>query len=110
MAEAIYCTLRQWPEMSVFQTDGAVSIDSNVSMHEMRRVVLTGRTRAFLLLLGIQEGACGGVFIGGKRPSVSRPQLHLQEKCSNLFDGDAREGRTAASAFWASPSSVSGSS
>ena len=40
------------------------------------------RPRAFLLLLGIPQRACGGVFFGGKRPSVSRPQLHLQEKCS----------------------------
>ena len=38
--------------------------------------------RAFLPLLGIRQRACGGVFFGGRRPSVSRPQLHLQERCS----------------------------
>jgi hypothetical protein len=40
MAEAIHYALGQWTELNVFCSDGAVSIDNNVSEREMKRVVL----------------------------------------------------------------------
>jgi hypothetical protein len=40
-AEAVNYALSQWPELNVFCSDGAVSIDNNVSEREMKRVILT---------------------------------------------------------------------
>src|SRR5580693_3459026 len=40
MAEAVNYALSQWTELNVFCSDGAVSIDNNVSEREMKRVVL----------------------------------------------------------------------
>jgi transposase len=40
MAEAVNYALSQWAELNVFCSDGAVSIDNNVSEREMKRVVL----------------------------------------------------------------------
>jgi hypothetical protein len=48
MAEAISYALSQWSERNVFSTDGAVSIDNNVSEREMKRVVLNRKNSLFV--------------------------------------------------------------
>ena len=48
MAEAVSYALSQWAELSVFCSDGAVSIDNNVSEREMKRVVLNRKNSLFV--------------------------------------------------------------
>jgi transposase len=48
MAEAIQYALGQWNELTVFCSDGAVSIDNNVSEREMKRIVLTRKNSLFV--------------------------------------------------------------
>jgi hypothetical protein len=50
MAEAVNYALGQWAELNVFCSDGAVSIDNNVSEREMKRVVLNRKTVSLLAI------------------------------------------------------------
>src|SRR6202522_3898756 len=48
MAEAVNYALSQWTELNVFCSDGAVSIDNNISEREMKRVVLNRKNSLFV--------------------------------------------------------------
>jgi hypothetical protein len=46
---ALHYALGQWTELNVFCSDGAVSIDNNVSEREMKRVVLNRKNSLFVV-------------------------------------------------------------
>jgi transposase len=48
MSDAVGYTLRQWKELTVFATDGAVPIDNNISEREMKRIVLNRKNSLFV--------------------------------------------------------------
>ena len=48
MAEAVNYWLSHWEELTVFSSDGAVSIEDNVSEREMKRVVLNRKNSLFV--------------------------------------------------------------
>jgi transposase len=48
MAEALNYALSQWAELNAFCSEGAVSIDNNVSEREMERIVLNRNNSLFV--------------------------------------------------------------
>jgi len=48
MSEAVGYVLNQWNELSVFATDGAVSIDNNACEREMKRICRNRKSGLFV--------------------------------------------------------------
>jgi transposase len=85
MAEAVNYALSQWAELNVFCSDGAVSIDNNVSEREMKRVVLNRKNSLFV---GNPRGGRTAAILGSLTSTCRRhdidPQLYLTQLLTNL--------------------------
>jgi transposase len=85
MAEAVNYALGQWTELNVFCSDGAVSIDNNVSEREMKRVVLNRKNSLFV---GNPRGGRTAAILASLTSSCRRhdidPQLYLTQLLTNL--------------------------
>jgi transposase len=85
MAEAVNYALGQWTELNVFCTDGAVSIDNNVSEREMKRVVLNRKNSLFV---GNPRGGRTAAILASLTSTCRRhdidPQLYLTQLLTNL--------------------------
>jgi transposase len=85
MAEAVNYALSQWAELNVFCSDGAVSIDNNVSEREMKRVVLNRKNSLFV---GNPRGGRTAAILGSITSTCRRhdidPQLYLTQLLTNL--------------------------
>jgi transposase len=46
--ETAFYVLKQWSELNVFTTDGAVPLDNNTSEREMKRIVLNRKNSLFV--------------------------------------------------------------
>jgi transposase len=84
MAEAVNYALSQW-ELNVFCSDGAVSIDNNVSEREMKRVVLNRKNSLFV---GNPRGGRTAAILASLTSTCRRhdidPQLYLTQLLTNL--------------------------
>jgi transposase len=92
MAEAINYALGQWADLNVFSTDGAVSIDNNVSEREMKRVILNRKNSLFV---GNARGGRTAAILASITSTCRRhdidPQIYLTQLLTNLPltpDGD----------------------
>jgi transposase len=85
MAEAINYALGQWEQLKVFCSDGAVSIDNNVSEREMKRVVLNRKNSLFV---GNPRGGRTAAILASLTSTCRRhdidPQLYLTQLLTNL--------------------------
>ena len=85
MAEAVNYALGQWAELNVFCSDGAVSIDNNVSEREMKRVVLNRKNSLFV---GNPRGGRTAAILASLTSTCRRhdvdPQLYLMQLLMNL--------------------------
>jgi len=85
MAEAVNYALTQWTELNVFCSDGAVSIDNNVSEREMKRVVLNRKNSLFV---GNPRGGRTAAILASLTSTCRRhdidPQLYLTQLLTNL--------------------------
>jgi transposase len=84
MAEAVNYALSQWTELNVFCSDGAVSIDNNISEREMKRVVLNRKNSLFV---GNPRGGTAAIlasFTSTCRRHDIDPQLYLTQLLTNL--------------------------
>lgn len=85
MAEAVNYALAQWPELTVFSTDGTVPIDNNVSEREMKRVVLNRKNSLFV---GNARGGRTAAILAGLRSACRRhavdPRRYLTQLLANL--------------------------
>jgi len=85
MAEAVNYALGQWAELNVFCSDGAVSIDNNVSEREMKRVVLNRKNSLFV---GNPRGGRTAAILASFTSTCRRhdidPQLYLTQLLTNL--------------------------
>ena len=85
MAEAVNYALSQWAELNVFCSDGAVSIDNNVSEREMKRVVLNRKNSLFV---GNPRGGRTAAILASLTSTCRRhdidPQLYLTQLLTNL--------------------------
>jgi transposase len=85
MAEAVNYALSQWVELNVFCSDGAVSIDNNVSEREMKRVVLNRKNSLFV---GNPRGGRTAAILASLTSTCRRhdidPQLYLTQLLTNL--------------------------
>jgi transposase len=85
MAEAVNYALSQWTELNVFCSDGAVSIDNNVSEREMKRVVLNRKNSLFV---GNPRGGRTAAILASLTSTCRRhdidPQLYLTQLFTNL--------------------------
>jgi hypothetical protein len=85
MADAINYALGQWTELNVFCSDGAVSIDNNVSEREMKRVVLNRKNSLFV---GNPRGGRTAAVLASLTSTCRRhdvdPQLYLMQLLMNL--------------------------
>ena len=85
MAEAIHYALGQWTELNVFCSDGAVSIDNNISEREMKRVVLNRKNSLFV---GNARGGRTAAILASLTSTCRRhdvdPQLYLTQLLTNL--------------------------
>jgi transposase len=85
MAEAVSYALSQWTELNVFCSDGAVSIDNNVSEREMKRVVLNRKNSLFV---GNPRGGRTAAILASLTSTCRRhdidPQLYLTQLLTNL--------------------------
>jgi len=85
MAEAVNYALAQWPELTVFSTDGAVPIDNNVSEREMQRVVLNRKNSLFV---GNARGGRTAAILASLTSTCRRhdvdPQRYLTQLLANL--------------------------
>ena len=85
MAEAVNYALSQWTELNVFCSDGAVSIDNNVSEREMKRVVLNRKNSLFV---GNPRGGRTAAIVASLTSTCRRhdidPQLYLTQLLTNL--------------------------
>jgi transposase len=92
MAEAIHYALGQWTELNVFCSDGAVSIDNNVSEREMKRVVLNRKNSLFV---GNPRGGRTAAILATLTSTCRRhdvdPQLYLTQLLTNLSQVRKRE-------------------
>jgi transposase len=77
--------LGQWTELNVFCSDGAVSIDNNVSEREMKRVVLHRKNSLFV---GNPRGGRTAAIMASLTSTCRRhyvdPQLYLTQLLTNL--------------------------
>jgi transposase len=85
MAEAVNYALGQWTELNMFCSDGAVSIDNNVSEREMKRVVLNRKNSLFV---GNPRGGRTAAILASLTSTCRRhdvdPQLYLTQLLTNL--------------------------
>jgi transposase len=85
MADAVNYALGQWTELNVFCSDGAVSIDNNVSEREMKRVVLNRKNSLFV---GNPRGGRTAAILASLTSTCRRhdidPQLYLTQLLTNL--------------------------
>ena len=85
MAEAITYALSQWNELTVYCTDGAISMDNNVSEREMKRIVL-GRKNS--LFVGNPRGGRTAAILASLTSTCRRheidPQLYFTQLLVNL--------------------------
>jgi len=85
MAEAVNYALGQWAELNVFCSDGAVSIDNNVSEREMTRVVLNRKNSLFV---GNPRGGRTAAILASFTSTCRRhdidPQHYLTQLLTNL--------------------------
>ena len=85
MAEALSYALRQWEELTVFCSDGAVPIDNNVSEREMKRVVLNRKNSLFV---GNARGGRTAAILASLASTCRRhdvdPQRYLTQLLVNL--------------------------
>jgi len=85
MAEAVNYALSQWVELNVFCSDGAVSIDNNISEREMKRVVLNRKNSLFV---GNPRGGRTAAILASLTSTCRRhdidPQLYLTQLLTNL--------------------------
>jgi len=85
MAEALSYALRQWEELNVFCSDGAVPIDNNVSEREMKRVVLNRKNSLFV---GNARGGRTAAILASLASTCRRhdvdPQRYLTQLLVNL--------------------------
>jgi transposase/Arc/MetJ-type ribon-helix-helix transcriptional regulator len=85
MAEAIAYALSQWNELTVYCTDGAISIDNNVSEREMKRIVLSRKNSLFV---GNPRGGRTAAILASLTSTCRRheidPQLYLTQLLVNL--------------------------
>jgi hypothetical protein len=92
MAEAIQYALAQWPELTVFATDGAIPIDNNVSEREMKRIVLTRKNSLFA---GNERGGRTAAILASLTSTCRRhdidPQLYLTQLLVNLPSWPCRQ-------------------
>jgi transposase len=92
MAEAVNYTLNQWAELNVFCSDGAVTIDNNVSEREMKRVVLNRKNSLFV---GNARGGRTAAILASLTSTCRRlevdPQLYLTQLLVNLPSWPARD-------------------
>ena len=85
MAEALNYALGHWEELNVFASDGAVSIDNNVSEREMKRVVLNRKNSLFV---GNARGGRTAAILASLTLTCRRhdidPQIYLTQLLVNL--------------------------
>ena len=85
MAEALNYALGHWEELNVFASDGAVSIDNNVSEREMKRVVLNRKNSLFV---GNARGGRTAAILASLTSTCRRhdidPQIYLTQLLVNL--------------------------
>lgn len=87
MTEAVNYALHQWPELSVFCSDGAVPLDNNVSEREMKRIVLNRKNSLFVgNARGGRTAAILSSFTSTCRRHAIDPQLYLTQLLVNLPD------------------------
>src|SRR5450631_2508375 len=92
MAEAVNYALSQWAELNVFCSDGAVSIDNNISEREMKRVVLNRKNSLFV---GNPRGGRTAAILASLTSTCRRheidPQRYLTQLLVNLPSWPARD-------------------
>ena len=92
MADAVNYTLGQWEALTVFTSDGAVSIDNNVSEREMKRVVLNRKNSLFV---GNPRGGRTAAILASLTSSCRRhdmdPHLYFMQLLVNLPTWPARD-------------------
>jgi transposase len=85
MAEAFSYALSQWQALTVFCSDGTVSIDNNVSEREMKRVVLHRKNSLFV---GNSRGGRTAAILASLTSTCRRhdvdPQLYITQLLVNL--------------------------
>ncbi len=84
MAEALHYALGHWEELTVFASDGAVSIDNNVSEREMKRMVLNRKSSLFV---GNPRGGRTAAILSSLTSTCRRhavdPQLYFTQLLTN---------------------------
>jgi hypothetical protein len=85
MAEAVNYTLKQWKELNVFATDGAVPIDNNIPERDVKQIVLNRRNSLFV---GNERGGQTAAILSSLTSTCRRhsidPQRYLTQLLTNL--------------------------
>ena len=85
MSEAVGYLLKQWEELNVFTTDGAVPLDNNVSEREMKRICLNRKNSLFV---GNERGGQTAAILSSLTSTCRRhnidPQRYLTQLLTNL--------------------------
>jgi hypothetical protein len=74
---ALHYALGQWTELNVFCSDGAVSIDNNVSEREMKRVVLNRNYVQFRIMRSAPASRVGSGLFKGQDKIGSAEELSI---------------------------------
>ncbi len=82
MSDAVGYALRQWRELNVFASDGAVPIDNNVSEREMKRVVLNRKNSLFV---GNERGGETAAILASFTSTCRRHDVDVQRYLTQLL-------------------------
>ena len=87
MAQAIGYALNQWPELTLFLSDGAVPIHNNLAEQQMKRIALLRKNALFV---GTERGGHTAAVISSLTSTCQRhhvnPQVYLTQLLTNLLD------------------------
>jgi hypothetical protein len=82
MRQAIGYLLHQWPTLTVFAQDGAVSIDNNLAEQEMKRIALLRKNSLFVA--SQRGGQTAASLTSSCRRHEIDPQLYFTQLLCNL--------------------------
>ena len=92
LAQAIGYTLNQWPELTLFATDGAVPIHNNLAEQQMKRIALLRKNAVFV---ATSNGGQTAAILSSLTSTCQRhrinPQVYLTQLLTNLQDTPVNE-------------------
>jgi transposase len=87
MAQAINYILNQWPELTLFVTDGAIPIHNNLAEQQMKRIALFRKNALFV---ATERGGETAAILSSLTSTCRRhnvdPELYLTQVLTNLPD------------------------